>query len=79
VKDFSKRVFVKGKSGRNRPQVVVITEVKGKRRTVSPGMARAADLIEAEFGIPAERAGEPDFYLVDRLTGQPIIPRRKVK
>jgi hypothetical protein len=61
--------------------VVITIQYAGKmqikRRTVSPGMARVADQLVAEFGIPADRAGDPDFYLVDRLTGWPIIPRKK--
>lgn len=63
------------------PVIVVITcnccrrKLRIKRRTVSPGMARVAQKLVEEFGIPVDRAGDPEFYLIDRLTGRPLIPR----
>lgn len=50
-----------------------------KRLKLSPAMQRLAEELIKKFNIPVERANEPEFYLSDHLTGQPLIRSHKAR
>lgn len=47
--------------------------VRIKRRNVSSAMAKVAKRLTASFDVPVEQAGSEGYYLVNHLTGKPIV------
>jgi len=78
-----KRFSIVVKVGNNERLVIIIKDERRprggmvRRRKVSQTMARVAEQIAAEFCVPIDRIADPDFYLVDRLTGAPVVRRKR--